>query len=391
MAVGDRYIPMSFYDSLEDARRTLRENSLLALELQTDVLHWMGSAHSQATYRQFMKSYGYRKLVGNPNTDQQASWLHRRVQDVLTEASTYYCSPDMAELIKMAADAMPSEGLHESDLPSESGFLLFARPVFIEGPDAKEGDEEQGLISASEGPIPVTAIAWKKGEVRRADDKGLSPGISYFLFMSPHDVAAVSNQGALRESLAAANAAGLDTPEPHLLANGMTEQEARDMVGPLSIYDFSGWTFGQAWNRVPWGSPDSIGLNEDGTIHKVYPVVDQARRLMLATWKMLNERVTVVDSERPPRAMLRRASRFIPDAGDVLVIRLRKEHHPGRIDDGEEPVEQWWTHRWLVRGFWRRPPGSAPDARQTVWVNPYIKGDPSLPLIVKEKIYSLER
>jgi hypothetical protein len=44
-----------------------------------------------------------------------------------------------------------------------------------------------------------------------------------------------------------------------------------------------------------------------------------------------------------------------------------------------------------VRGHWRRPKGSALDAPKSEWVSPYVKGPAHLPLIVKDKIFSLEQ
>lgn len=398
---ASRYIPMSYFDSLADARKTLRENSLVALETQIDLLEWLHTNQSQAAYQNFMSVYGYKKIADQVQRETLGTWLRDRVRKVTTTAPTHYVSPDMCEMIRMAAEEMPPGGLSPKDLPSPSGFLLFARPMQI----VSMFDDEE-----TPHPVSVSAVAWEDGMVGHPTS-GTQPGVSYWLFMNPNDAAAFTNKTVAAQWKAAT---GQDIPEPvnvigtpppgSPMAELMTEDEMRSAQGPLPIYDFSGWTYGTAWNSVTPGN-NLVGLveragelravtigevNEDGSLN-VAPVVDQARRLMLTTWKMLQEKITALDEERPPRYIRRRAERRMPEAGDIIVVRLRKETHGSLVVLNEEEGP-WWNHRWLVRGHWRNQPyGPNKSLTKIIWISPYIKGPDDAPLVVKDKIFSLER
>lgn len=115
-----------------------------------------------------------------------------------------------------------------------------------------------------------------------------------------------------------------------------------------------------------------------------------------ALWLMLNQTITKIDTEHPDRAGRRRAEkRKIP--AQVQVIRLRRTTYPERAE-GESHVE--WQHRWFVRGHWAWRNCSAyldgaqpyeKGYRRRVYIAGYVKGDESLPLVITDKVYSLDR
>lgn len=115
-----------------------------------------------------------------------------------------------------------------------------------------------------------------------------------------------------------------------------------------------------------------------------------------ALWLMLNQTIAKVDVEKPERAGRRRAEKQkIP--AQVSVIKLRKTVYPER-EHGESEVD--WSHRWFVRGHWAWRncsaylDGAQPyerGYRRRVYISGYVKGDPSLPLVITDKVYSLEQ
>ena len=51
----------------------------------------------------------------------------------------------------------------------------------------------------------------------------------------------------------------------------------------------------------------------------------------------------------------------------------------------------WFSQRFLVRGHWKRQRyGKGRGESKIIWVAPYIKGPEDRPLILKDRIYSLE-
>lgn len=387
-----RYVPMSYYDSLADARKTLKENSLTSLEFQTDLLGWLGRPNAVAAYQQFMQAYGYKKISDQAQREVLGQFLHDTVQEVIGSASTFYVSPDMCELVKMAAADMPASGLLPTDVITDTGFLVFDRPVAIKADYGPISGEEQAPAGGQED-IRIAAIAWRVGTVRQApvvnsqgqapgfSDGDSVPGISYFLFATPHDMAVTMNQGFAEE--------GSD--------ERVYEHDIRRENGPLPIYDFSGWSFNTPWHATTvenFGHAVVEGAAEP--LAGVHSVVDQARRLMLAAWRILSqENIVVLDPNRPPRPMRRRAERVgLPEDGDIVIIRMRREVFQGlKKAAGGEDEEPWYTIRFLVRGHWHNY-WVGPRGQQHLiakYILPYEKGPEGAPLVRKDKIFSLER
>lgn len=119
-------------------------------------------------------------------------------------------------------------------------------------------------------------------------------------------------------------------------------------------------------------------------------------RYMHALWLLLNQTIVQTEEEIPERAARRRAEkRGIPSK--VTVIKLRRIAGANR-EDGESLVE--WSHRWIVRGHWawRKCGAEHPLAepyekgyRAWIYVHPYQKGPEDAPLIITDKVYSLDR
>ena len=389
-----RYIPMSYYDSLADARKTLKENSLTSLELQTNLLEWLNRQVSVVAYESFMRVYGYKKIEDETARQTLGRFLHSTVKSVVSTASTFYVSPDMCELVKMAAEDMPASGLKPTDLPSDTGFLVFDRPVSLTSELPVDLDDGSSVDTVTE--TRIAGIAWQAGTVRRAavvnaqgqapgftTEGDTVPGVSYFLFCTPHDTAVSMNL--------VAQAAGEEPVE--------TADNVLRYNGPLPIWDYSGWAYNQPWHQT---SEESYGhaILQEGELEPltgVHGVVDQARRLMLATWRILNQKnIVVLDPNRnKPRQLRKRAERVgIPEDGDILIIRMRREIYQGlQKAAGDEDDEPWYTCRFLVRGHWHNY-WVGPQGQQHLvpkYILPYEKGPEGAPLVRKDKIFSLER
>ena len=71
----------------------------------------------------------------------------------------------------------------------------------------------------------------------------------------------------------------------------------------------------------------------------------------------------------------------------VRMLLLRENlHRPGEpAEPGEKTRE--YTHRWIVRGFWREQPyGKNHALRRRQWIPPFVKGPADKPLIRKETV-----
>jgi hypothetical protein len=402
-----RYIPMSYFDSLADAQQTLRENSLTALRLQLDLLEWLERSASMPAYQNFITTYGHRRIDEEGGTRSMlGEYLHRQVKDVAATGSTHYVSANMSEVIKCAAVDMPATGLRPNDLPTDTGWLVFERPVGLFMGDGSD-------TSRPRTEVRIAALGWQVGTVRRAPlsststedpdaSSTLVPGISYYLFQTAHDAAVFRNTLAEQDGYAADH----------------TESDIRQQHGPLPIFDFSGWAYNTPWHSVT--SEELAGYSDEDGAQNCHSIVDQARRLLLATWRIFRQKKIIErDNNTPPRHMRRQAQRvgYEPEHGDIVIIRMRTEVYRD-LERQARAVGQadgtWYHCQFLVRGHWH-PYWTGPQAhcdrhnlvpvpnsddlicthcgRTLVdkYILPYPKGNPEGPLILRDRIFDLDR
>lgn len=81
-------------------------------------------------------------------------------------------------------------------------------------------------------------------------------------------------------------------------------------------------------------------------------------------------------------------ARYEPEVRKVKMLVLRENLHgagggPGEGGDGR----RGYSHRFIVRGFWRdQAYGPGHSLRRRQWIPPYVKGPADKPLIVKETV-----
>lgn len=80
--------------------------------------------------------------------------------------------------------------------------------------------------------------------------------------------------------------------------------------------------------------------------------------------------------------------RFDPEIRKVKMLVLRENlHRPGESSDNDEQVRREYTHRFIVRGFWRNQAyGPDHSLRRRQWIPPFVKGPADKPLICKETV-----
>ena len=62
-------------------------------------------------------------------------------------------------------------------------------------------------------------------------------------------------------------------------------------------------------------------------------------------------------------------------------------HCPGGSADDDERVRREYSHRFIVRGFWRdQAYGPNHSLRRRQWIPPFVKGPADKPLICKETV-----
>ena len=83
----------------------------------------------------------------------------------------------------------------------------------------------------------------------------------------------------------------------------------------------------------------------------------------------------------------RRYDPSLPAHRIKMLILRENLHRPGTEPEPGEDDPTRYTHRWIVRGFWRNQTyGPHNSLRRRQWIPPYVKGPADKPLIVKETV-----
>lgn len=83
----------------------------------------------------------------------------------------------------------------------------------------------------------------------------------------------------------------------------------------------------------------------------------------------------------------RRYDPSLPDHRVKMLVLRENLHRPGTEPEYGEDDPTRYTHRWIVRGFWRNQTyGPNNSLRRRQWIPPYVKGPADKPLIVKETV-----
>lgn len=136
-----------------------------------------------------------------------------------------------------------------------------------------------------------------------------------------------------------------------------------------------------------------IDDDDNGIILRFIPLIVQGAEQEIAhEWlaRLAFMRLPFVSVERrtPPRADRRRAEREGREIPAVNVVTLRKAA-PLDEPNGQRDVD--WQHSWIVSGHWRKQWYPSESAHKPVYISPYLKGDPSKPLLSRPVAYKVVR
>jgi len=277
--------------------------------------------------------------IDPPREDEGDGWpeLALELSHYLPQCPTYFVTADMTAVAKVAGPPLPTENLGEDALPSPTGYMIFDAPVAV----VKFADQDLPVSGVTWESFETTAHSYSLGDDRSAcicpegDEEDYDPACP---FVGPMDYVRIA---------------------PLCLLKGQ-------MI-PIGAYE---WIFG-----------DAEGLEDPFVTCNDAPDLDSGKPL-IATWVLMQQSITQAETTRPDRHQRRMCARQeIP--AELVIVRLRRIEHPTSHDD-DNPVP--WSHRWLVGGHWRQQFYPSDRTNRPIWINPYVKGPESKPLVVKEKV-----
>jgi hypothetical protein len=147
----------------------------------------------------------------------------------------------------------------------------------------------------------------------------------------------------------------------------------------LSLNGIHWATNGQA--HVVWRSLCGSAGATDDTVALMKWVCSAA---MFLEQTIITTRAATLD-----RAARRRCEKVGQDT-TCHVVQLRAAIEAEHAESGEHTVE--WSHRWMVRGHWRRQFFPSRHANAPVWIHPHIKGPDDKPFAdPKPTVFSVNR
>lgn len=324
-----------------------------ALDAQLDFVSRCASSPTEREYIDaWMRSYNGKGPYGIGDES-----MADRLAIMSFNADVIYVDPDMMTIWERSLEGFQPERFVVEDLVTPAGFLWFPRPHYsidINGkqvatraimwhPSDTVVMESVSAVEKAMGELPQPYTA-RVGEMempaRKVGDTLVASGIFLAVLTDSSDKD--------------------DFPFPKEL----------NLTTGLHISHLMPWPYGSTFSKEPG---EAIGVLE-----------------YQALWRLMQQTLAVWSSERPDRSTRRRLARANMPERNVSVVRLRRaEAHRGR--DGDPKVVNW-THRWLVGGHWRRQPYPSLGITRQIWISPYVKGDPELPLVArKTRIFELVR
>lgn len=278
---------------------------------------------------------------------------------------TFYVSPDMLMLAEAASESMPDEPVYIEDIPTQHGFMWLPRPI-------KFMDIRGRLMTAN-------VITWTV----------VSGGVVVFIFTDKHDELDMINismkhdmtpeqYGQLKRfSMAAQGSIKFGDKLPRTIYNST-------LIPPSAHIDVR-------WRDAPDGTAEQQLVFSTDVPIDLKPEVrrDPVLATVLAMWRLMQQTITDIDkvelTGKPARAF--RKVKFRDKRVVVIQLRRRAVTHP------DEPSHVEWSHRWLVRGHWRKQPCKVQGewSHRVIWISAFIKGPEGAPLIVRDRVNALLR
>jgi hypothetical protein len=279
----------------------------------------------------------------------------------LADASLWWVSAEMCELLLAAERTLPDDTIAEAELlPREQGLVVFERSM-------PATDAER-----PERPIAVDAMCWAPIMLGRRNRRAIGMASYRHLNaddgMGPEDLNLAISSGAIDMAL----------------ADGWVHEESLsaalhgDIWAPLGRGD---WPFGTSVDDVPL-IDDSSGEPLQFTAAQMASITEDRRRLA-TLWLLLSQPgIVQAREERAPRGEQRRAQRAGTSAPHVQIIDIARAHSPSSSTSAADEHERRHLHvRFVVSGHWRRQAyGPARAYRRPTWIAAHWRGPEDAPL-----------
>lgn len=336
----------------------------------------MDALHAKTTFRDDLRNGSLRQftigfarsIMENERKQRLPMSEYERLADAMIEdlsrwtdaSEAFYVHPRMTELVTAASESMPDEPLMPEDLPTQQGFVLIPGGLTMIDIRGSMLVCNAVLWSTFGGKVTVTMLSDKydpKDTINIRHIKG-HKALPRYTFVKVDDLE-------FGRSLPV-------TPGPDMVIP--PEYGVQVEYGPegeVAIVSDKGYSAEEMEEMF------SFGARTDPTM-----------RWLVTMWRLMQQPITSIEKEFPNRQQRRALERKnVPDK-HVSVVTLRR-----KVGQHDSEAEVHWSHRWLVRGHWRRQPykENGETVYRYIWIHPFVKGPEDAPLLVREHVYDLSR
>jgi hypothetical protein len=255
----------------------------------------------------------------------------------------YFVSAEMTEVAKAAGATLPCADLPVQQMPSETGLMMFDRPI--------------GTVSFQDAIPDVVGVIW------HIPDQGAYVN-------SDHDCGVPEDCGC---------------PDEYLAIDDLVVA-----IHPLVLFDGCPIPCGLVeWRPAGYPKPEQDEPEYEPGVWTSVDVDDGIEaeqcigETLLASWVLMQQSLAWTEREHADRGERRRWMRSGRTPAEILVVKLR------RMQERPEPLSEElvaWSHRWLVGGHWRQQFYPSTQSHKPVWISPHVKGPADKPLVLKEKV-----
>lgn len=324
--------------------------------LRRNLADWYGGPQGSQFYRLAI-DMGKQHIRPPGPAGQVAEHLAAMENARLHTGDLWYLDEDLCALLNAAHPSMPAFAPQPHDLPSKTGFAVFANPIALYSGgesrvdqllDAVDDDRARAtaeLLYAED--VRIVAVSW--GPYRLKD---WSAGGVWMSFYSPSNIDAVADE--------------------------KTARRARAILPPLTVDN----EFAGAWR--PDGAPAETYLLHGGAGQA--GTAGWARLVFAAFQLAAQTNLAETEKQTTPRPERRRTERAGLPPRDVRIVRLRRAVAADRDAEQGTAAGRDWQHRWVVRGHWRNHWYPKLADHRPKWIAPYLKGPDGAPLLGGDKV-----
>lgn len=264
-------------------------------------------------------------------------------REILGKMETVYVAPNFVSLAEAGMQGMENYEFRISDIMVPEAFYYLARPAELLFNEI-EYDDEGKLIEES-----------------------LNPSIYIVRAITTHR---------------------LEKHKDYLRITMWGHADDHDRQDPDEIESLAG----HEWDQYRWIPLYTHQVDNTTTLDSE---VNPGVIFLLALNLFMQQKIGYMRGVKPPRDLRRQAERTSPNFGDIIVahVRRRVPRNPGEPVGGDERDSSGieYSHRWIVRGFWRNQWYPSEQRHKPLWIAPYPKGPADKPLIIKDRIMAADQ